>query len=194
MNKHKRAQLFGLGLTVILAGVLALVVPRVGHARSGAREAPAAAFAAPVADGYEQHNLISDLPGRADRVDLNLVNPWGLTISPMGPWWVANNGKGNSTVYRGDGTIVPNPASPLVVKIPSANGTDDGVPTGIVFNTDGGFPVTENGKMGQSLFIFASEDGVISGWNPGVNSTAAILAMKVPGAVYKGLAIGQNPF
>ncbi len=191
MNKCKYAQMIGLGLSVILTSVLALVIPRVGQAQSGAQEAQGAASHV---DGYEQHNLVSDLADRADRVDPNLVNPWGLTSSPTGPWWVANNGTGTATLYRGDGTPVPNPTSPLVVKIPSANGTDHGVPTGAVFNTNGGFAVSEDGKVGQSVFIFASEDGVISGWNPNVNPTAAIVGITVPGAVYKGLAIGQTRF
>lgn len=199
MNKCKYAQMVGLGLSVILTSVLALVIPRVGQARSGAKEAQGAAFHADDhadghADGYEQHNLVSDLADRADRVDPNLVNPWGLTSSPTGPWWVANNGTGTATVYNGDGAPVPNPTSPLVVKIPSANGTDNGVPTGAVFNTSGGFAVSEDEKVGQSVFIFASEDGVISGWSPNVNPTAAVVGITVPNAVYKGLAIGQTRF
>jgi uncharacterized protein (TIGR03118 family) len=191
MNKCKYAQMVGLGLSVILTSVLALVIPRVGQARSGVQEAQGAAS---LVDGYEQHNLVSDLADRADRVDPNLVNPWGLTSSHTGPWWVANNGTGTSTLYRGDGTPVPNPTSPFVVKIPSANGTDNGVPTGIVFNTSGGFRVSEDEKAGRSLFIFASEDGVISGWSPSVNPTAAIVGITVPDAIYKGLAIAQTRF
>src|SRR5262249_58384680 len=111
-----------------------------------------------------------------------------------GPWWVANNGTGTATLYHGDGTPVPNPTSPLVVKIPSANGTDTGVPTGIIFNTSGGFPVSEDEKVGRSIFIFASEDGVISGWSPNVNPTAAVVGITVPDAVSKGLPIVQTPF
>jgi uncharacterized protein (TIGR03118 family) len=191
MNKCKYAQMVGLGLSVILTCVLALVIPRVGQAQGGAQEAQGAASHV---DGYEQHNLVSDLADRADRVDPNLVNPWGLTSSPTGPWWVANNGTGTATLYRGDGAPVPNPTSPFVVKIPSANGTDNGVPTGIVFNTSGGFAVSEDEKAGRSVFIFASEDGVISGWSPHVNPTAAIVGIKAPDAVYKGLAIGQTRF
>jgi uncharacterized protein (TIGR03118 family) len=183
-----------------------LVIPRVGQAQSQAQEARKAdshrddshrdgdSHHGDHFDGYEQHNLVSDLPDIADRVDPNLVNPWGLTSSPTGPLWVANNGTGIATVYNGDGAPILNPNSPLVVKIPSANGTDHGVPTGIVFNNTGGFDVSEGEKVGQSVFIFASEDGVISGWNPNVNPTDAIIGIPVPNAVYKGLAIGQTRF
>src|SRR5690349_2732509 len=141
MNKRMHALWVGLGL-VILICVFALVAPRPGQARSSVRMVKAAAFA----DGYEQHNLVSDQAGHADQTDANLVNPWGLAITPTGPWWVADNGTGNSTLYRGDGTPVPNATTPLVVKIPSANGTEDGEPTGIVFNGTGAFPVTANGN------------------------------------------------
>src|SRR5262249_26332964 len=57
-----------------------------------------------------------------------------------------------------------------------------------------GFAVSDGGKTGPSRFIFANEDGTISGWAPNVNATKAIRAVTVPGAVYKGLAIGRNPF
>jgi uncharacterized protein (TIGR03118 family) len=56
--------------------------------------------------------------------------------------------------------------------------------------------VTEGGKSGSSFFIFATEDGTISGWSPGVDPTHAVLAVDRSGvgagAVYKGLAIGSN--
>ncbi len=49
---------------------------------------------------------------------------------------------------------------------------------------------------GPSFFIFATEDGTISGWNPNADLTHAILAVDRStvglGAVYKGLAIASN--
>src|SRR5438876_2992566 len=63
------------------------------------------------------------------------------------------------------------------------------------------FTVTENGKSGRSLFIFATLDGTISGWNPGVDgidpntgASHATLASDRSnvGAVYTGLAIATN--
>jgi uncharacterized protein (TIGR03118 family) len=66
-----------------------------------------------------------------------------------------------------------------------------------VFNTEGtGFNISSGGVTGSSVFIFATEDGTISGWNPNVNSGSSILAVDNSqggtGAVYKGLAIGQT--
>jgi len=158
---------------------------------------PVAAYAhANTAPGlYQQTNLVSDLPNVAKFQDSNLVNPWGLSHSPTSPWWISDNGTGVSTLYKGDGTAVP-----LVVTIPPPAGGTSSAPTGNVFNGTSGFVVTEGGVSGPSRFIFATEDGTISGWNPTVDQTHAILAVDrstvshggFVGAVYKGLAIAGN--
>src|ERR1700709_2389698 len=62
--------------------------------------------------------LDSDISAVATHTDGNLVNPWGLSISPSGPWWVSDNGTGLSTLYDGTGVI-----QGLVVTIPTASGT-----------------------------------------------------------------------
>ena len=135
---------------------------------------------------YTQHNLISDdasvIP--AGLHDGLLVNPWGLAASPTSPWWIANNGSDTSMVYNASSNTILS----LVVSIPG------GRPTGIVFNNSGGgFVVTSGAASGSAAFIFASEAGIISGWNPGVPppppSTQAQIGTTVPGAIYKGLAI-----
>ncbi len=143
---------------------------------------------------YRQTNLVSDIPGIARVTDPHLVNPWGLSHSPTSPWWVSDNGKGVSTLYQGDGTPFP-VGSPLVVTIPPPAGGTSSAPTGNVFNGTGDFVVSEGSASGPSRFIFATEDGTISGWNPTVDPTNAILKVdnSVSGAVYKGLAIGSNP-
>jgi uncharacterized protein (TIGR03118 family) len=66
-----------------------------------------------------------------------------------------------------------------------------------VFNVAGsGFNITSNGVTGSSVFIFATEDGTISGWNPNVDAGSSVLAVDNSnggaGAVYKGLAIAQT--
>jgi uncharacterized protein (TIGR03118 family) len=152
----------------------------------------AALPAAADSEGYEQTNLVSDLPGIARFVDPNLVNPWGLVAGPTTPWWVSDNGTGRSTLYQGDGTIVP-----LVVEIPPPGNSPAGTtaaPTGIVFNGGAGFTVSKGNISGASRFIFATEDGTISGWSPTVDATHAILKVdrSASGAVYKGLAIGST--
>lgn len=152
---------------------------------------------------YVQTNLVSDLANIAKFQDPNLVNSWGLAHGPNTPWFVADNGKGVSTKYDGGGRPLPF-RNPLVITIPPPKGSPPGTlaaPTGIVFNdvnmsNPNDFVVSKNGKSGPSIFMFATEDGTISGWNPNVAPKNAILVVdrsKVgSGAVYKGLATGQN--
>jgi uncharacterized protein (TIGR03118 family) len=144
---------------------------------------------------YKQLNLVSDLPHEAIRLDPNLVNPWGIVYPPTGPFWIADNGTGVSTLYDSKGRPFPKPNSGLVVTVPPAPGsTEGGNPTGIVFNGTADFVVTQNGQSGPARFIFANEDGSISGWNPTVNPTEAVgVVNNAPsGAVYKGLALGSR--
>src|SRR5437016_10411383 len=82
------------------------------------------------AQHYKQTNLVSNIAGRAPVQDSNLKNPWGLTRSsttparPGSPWWVGNNNSGTSTLYDGNGNIVP-----LVVTVPPPNGSPAGTPS-----------------------------------------------------------------
>ncbi len=145
--------------------------------------------------GFTQTNLVSDIPGVAQRVDSNLVNPWGIVASSNNTIWIANNGTGTSTLYNPNGAKVP-PGNPLVVTIPaSKTSSEGGNPTGIVFNSTGGFVVSEDNRSGPSFFIFVSEDGVISGWNPQVAVDHAIVALDhgKREAIYKGAALGRVP-
>jgi uncharacterized protein (TIGR03118 family) len=142
------------------------------------------------AQKYVQKNLVSDIPNLAVTTDPNLVNAWGIAFTPTSPAWIADNGTGLSTLYSGTGSIIP-----LVVTIaPPKNAEGPATPTGIVFNGGGGFNVTAHDKTGSSLFIFATEDGTISGWSPTVDGTHSILGPDnhEAGAVYKGLAIGTT--
>jgi uncharacterized protein (TIGR03118 family) len=129
--------------------------------------------------GFAQVNLASDVPGLAQVTDPNLVNPWGISFSPTGPFWFADNGSGVSELLDGRGQPVP-----LVVTVP------DGTPTGTVFNEGPGFALSANGIPAPSLFLFATEDGTISGWSE-VEPTHTLLAVdnSSAGAVYKGLAL-----
>jgi uncharacterized protein (TIGR03118 family) len=138
------------------------------------------------ADTYSWENFQSDIPGVAEHVDENLVNPWGMAVGPTGIIWVSDNGTGVSTLYNQDGT-----ANPLVVAIPARQPDKAGNPTGIVFNGTPFFRVTKNGNSLPSLFIFVNEDGTISGWNPGLDLNNAIVAVRGKGKnVYKGATLG----
>ena len=139
---------------------------------------------------YQETKLVSDLSGVASFTDPDLVNPWGISYSPTGPFWVSDNGTSLSTLYNGQGQ-----PQPLVVTIPPPTGGMVALPTGTVYNsTANAFIVSANGKSGTSLFLFDTLSGTISGWSPSVDGTHAILAVdnSKAGAVYTGLAIGQN--
>jgi len=137
------------------------------------------------AQKYEVTITTSDIPSISAFTDANLNNPWGLSISPAGAWWVSDNGTGLSTLYDGTGK----PQS-LVVTIPSANHSDTGTPSGTVFNGTQDFQLAA-GK--PALFLFVTEDGTMSGWNPGVDGVNALITVDNSGsnAIYKGMAIGS---
>ena len=144
---------------------------------------PASIFAAG-ANVYVRHDLVSDQPGLADVTDPNLVDPWGVSFSGTGFFWVSNTGKGNSTLYNGSGAI-----QSTVVTVPAATMGKQGTPTGQVFNGDATAFLLSNGSAAR--FIFSTEDGTISGWSGGTLATITV-DNSASGAVYYGLAIGKN--
>jgi uncharacterized protein (TIGR03118 family) len=146
---------------------------------------------------FTQTNLVSDTPGAAPTIDPNLINPWGIANSATSPFWVSDNGMGVTTVYTGAGTKVNVGGLDAITIATPPGQTSPASPTGDVFNSAGsGFDITSGGHTGSSVFIFATEDGTISGWNPTVNPASSVLAVDNSqggtGAVYKGLAIGQT--
>lgn len=146
--------------------------------------------------GYVQTNLISDIPALARFTDPNLINPWGVSLGPGGSVQLANNDTGVVTAHDGD---YPPVASGLpYITIPASNYQGYGKPTGIVFNSGGGFSVSEGGKSGPSLFLFATEEGTIAGWSPDVDLGHALVAVNQSGsggygAMYTGLALASSP-
>jgi uncharacterized protein (TIGR03118 family) len=161
---------------------------------------------------------VSNVAGNAIVTDPHLVNPWGIAESSGSPFWISDNNAGVATLYRVPGSGVPVSPVSLVVSIPSPGdplGTSV-TPTGAFFNVDAaskGFQISgvdKNGKAATApaTFLFATEDGTIVGWNPGVNpvgfdpskaGTYGIIAVDnsanptvADGAVYKGLAIAMD--
>ncbi len=141
--------------------------------------------------GYLQTNLASDLPGLAAFTDPILKNPWGISLSPTGPFWLSENGAGVSDLLDGGGRV-----QSLVVTTPGLQGSI-GSPTGMVFNGGPGFEVWEGDRWAPALFLFAGEDGTISGWAPSVDFTHALVVVgndanpTAPTADYKGLALAS---
>jgi uncharacterized protein (TIGR03118 family) len=151
-----------------------------------------AANARDTAEGaFHQTNLVSNVPGMAALTDPSLRNPWGIsaraqTATQTGsPMWISDNNAGVTTLYTGAGQKVP-----LTVAIPPGKASPadgPGSPTGTVFNGSSAF----NGD----LFLFATEDGTIAGWkgSDGLKAQTEVdRGLIGEGAVYKGLAIGNN--
>jgi uncharacterized protein (TIGR03118 family) len=157
---------------------------------------------------YTRTDLVTNSGTGGTVTDPHLVNAWGLVSATTSPFWVSDNGTGFSTLYsiNNTGGVTATPVG-LVVSIPSATG-GAGTPTGIVapetprgvtaFTISGVNPITGVQASANSLFIFATLDGTISGWNPavgGISSTGAstaTLAVPSVGATYTGLAIATN--
>jgi uncharacterized protein (TIGR03118 family) len=138
----------------------------------------------PAGNVFTQTNLVSD-GAPAARVDADLKNPWGMVLSPGGDWWVVNNGTATATIYDNSG----NKLSP-VVGIPGGGGKT-ALPTGEALNTTSSFVIKSGSKSSAAEYLFAGEDGGISGWSSSVDNTHAVMAVdnSAAGAVYKGLAI-----
>src|SRR5437588_12218116 len=142
---------------------------------------------------FDWENLEGDIPGVAEITDSNVINPWGITLSPSGTIFVADNGAGVATAYFQNGTPAPNFSNPLVITIPSSASNVDGAnPTGTVWNDTSVFKVSNGTNSLPAKLIFVSEDGMISGWNPNLNNTQAFRAVDngASGAVYKGATLG----
>ncbi len=185
--KPRRGARRGLSVaTIVAAGTLA----------AGALGAAPAGATAHVTT-YRQINLVSDQAGKANLLDTDLVNAWGLAASPGTnaapgtPLWVADNGSDKATLYQGA-------SATSVSKVGLTVSVTGAAPTGQVFNGDGSaFTVRDDqGNSGSSLFIFDTENGTIDGWAPNVGGPSPSMVTEVArdngaNAVYKGLAIAQ---
>lgn len=141
---------------------------------SGLVLTPASVFG----QNYTQTTLSSDGSVTAPNVDTHLVNPWGMSRATDNAWWISDNATGLSTLYDGSGVT-----QSLVVTIPSGS-SGTGSPTGTIYNGSTSFAVTPGNP---AAFLFCTEDGTVSGWNPTANFGSAIITINHPGAVYKGL-------
>lgn len=105
-----------------------------------------------------------------------------LPLLPL-RFWINDNHSGFSTVYNSDGSLV----STVAGVPPAGGGKPPGSPTGIVYNGSTNFQVAPGLP---ARFIFATEDGTISGWNAGTNAVLKV-DRSAEHSVYKGLAIAN---
>ena len=133
---------------------------------------------------YAQTDLVSDIPGLAALTDPALVNPWGVSESATGPFWVSDEATGGATLYTVNGTTV---VSEATLSVTTAS------PTGQVNNSTPGFVVS--GTIKPAAFIFANLNGTITAWNSSLGTgpgTPATVEVTTSGASYTGLAIDPS--
>ncbi|MFI2203760.1 TIGR03118 family protein [Streptomyces sp. NPDC020192] len=166
-------------LLTAVALTLGTVGALVAAAPSGAVDGP------PRGDhGFRERDLVSDIKGRAEVQDPNLVNPWGLVRTDNGEIRDSNNGTNTSTVYSG-----ARDNQPVVVGSPVVQLPDTADPTGVVRNDTDDFRFTASGKTRPARFIWAGENGGLFAFNPGVLPTTAVQVAQEGNAVFKGLTL-----
>jgi uncharacterized protein (TIGR03118 family) len=169
MLKDIRYYLLGALLTSLLA---------VGCSNTASTPTPPA-----VPSTYVVTPLVADILGFGTTVtDVNLKNPWGLTSAPSGPLVVADNHASLTTFHDTTGK------ESNAINVPSDTSTA-GAPSGVAYNSNiSSFLISGNGP---SEYIYAGEDGVISGWSP-ASGKVAVASRQRATAKYKGIAIGTN--
>ena len=135
--------------------------------------------------GYLVQNLVSDQKHKAQIQDDDLLNSWGLSSSPTSALWVSDNHTGLATTYSG--AIAGSPVTKNSTRVHIAGDS----PTGQVFNSTTDFALSA-GNTNPAVFMFATESGVISGWNPHVDPANSIAKASDPNAVYKGLTLAST--
>ncbi len=129
-----------------------------------------------VKPGYEVTNLVSDTDEyNPERIDPNLVNAWGIALSPTGVFWISAADKQLSVIYNDEGAQLRPPV------------TMTNNPTGQVFNGTTGFPI----PGGAARFIFVTEQGTINAWRSG-NVAVQVADRSSFGATYTGVELAND--
>jgi len=170
---------------IVIAGALALTLSPLAFSQE---DYYSRSFNSPEpVQQYTQVHLVSNLSGVAAVTYPNLANAWGLSRSSGCDWWTSDYTTGLSTLYSGTTGAI----APVVVTIPPSDPTvnSTGSPTGMIFNGTTDFTI---GAGKAAVFLFATEDGTISGWNPSVEPTKAVIVVnEAQKSVFKGLTIAQ---
>src|SRR3984957_418380 len=154
---------------------------------------------------FTVNNLVgSDATVGATQIDPNLINPWGISESSTSPFWISDNGSGFTSIDSVTSAgVTLNVLAPITIAVPPGQEPGTASPTGQVFNafaSSGAFTLQDGSP---ATFLFATEDGTISGWNPAAGSQSIIAVNEAAdpadgsealglGAGYKGLATAQT--
>ena len=147
-------------------------------------------------DAFQQVNLVSDIPGLAQKTEPALINPWGIAFSDTSPLWVNNQGAlpgepSKIQLYRGANGVQED-IEKLELEVDASS------PTGMVFNDSEKFLIDQGQGPVPARFIFnevffgdPGPTSRITGWagadpNPTVTTPAS--APKTP-AFHAGMAL-----
>jgi uncharacterized protein (TIGR03118 family) len=155
--------------------------------------------AAQSAGTYTVTNLISDGSVPATITDANFINPWGVTNATF---WINTQGTGLDYVIAPTNfppfTPPAAPAFAFKISIPAATGgtTATGMPTGAASTGAATGFLLPAPNSTKATFLFASLDGIITGWNSKLGTAGAVAQVVVnnnaAGAVYTDIALATN--
>ncbi len=181
-------------VSVTAALLAALTLPLAGNAH---------------AEGYTLKNLAANQQIYAPEIlDAHMKNAWGMAIRPKGKgghFWINNTDDGTVSTYVGDvgGKALYQDGLKFVTISAAPGAKEHAHPTGQVYNPDDhAFMVTQEDITAESRFIFATEEGTVSGWPEIKNADGTFQRSKATkimvdngakGAVYKGLALSEKP-
>jgi uncharacterized protein (TIGR03118 family) len=150
------------------------------------------AFAKKTPKPFYQQTDLTTLKGiKSTTKDAHLVNPWGLAFAPGTFIWVADNNGGGTSLYNDDGTIAS--ALPFVTIPAPASVTGESAPTGAIVNPQNSAFGSNTPEFGDAIFLFATENGTVAGWNLADGTTATLpIDNSTMRAVYKGIAIAND--
>ncbi len=131
-------------------------------------------------------------------LDPHLSHGWGVAFGPGSAVWVNDHASNLSSLYDGNGNLVPTSEQPAVAIPPNASGGDAG-PTGIVANINTtecptiaasscSFADGFTAGAGPAEFIFAGTGGTISAWATG-DTAITEFDGSASGDTFTGLAI-----
>lgn len=131
--------------------------------------------------GYMQLNLVSDQSAAALIQDAHLINPWGMAVAPQSVgFWVADNGAAAATLYSGAINGTP------FVQNPTVSGSQNGFPTGAVYNVTNDFLVNgPGGVSAPATVLVANQIG-------GQGSSGAAASGGIGGPGVTGLTIAAS--
>jgi uncharacterized protein (TIGR03118 family) len=155
--------------------------------------------AAQTAGTYVVTNLVSDGSVPATITDPNFINPWGVTNSTF---WVNTQATGLDYVIAPTNfpPFTP-PAAPAIafkISIPAATGgtTATGQPSGAASTGAATGFLLPAPNSTKATFLFASLDGIITGWNSKLGTAGAVAQVVInnnaASAEYTGLALVTN--